>query len=228
MTITKDKGYIKLYRNIMAWKWYTEPNTMRLFIHCLLKANTIDKRWRNITIKKGAFVSSVANISKELNLSDKQVRIALNKLQQTKEITCKTSNKYTYINVNNWCKYQGAENIKSNNAHKIGNIDDIALCKRVIENYFKNYAELMPAVEKWLNYKRNKGQKYTQEGHIKNFIRKLLNLSNANVNMAQEIVNNAILNNWNGIYEIKNKNLKHYFMPDADKQDYFEKLAREI
>ena len=39
-------GYIKLHRSIMDWRWYDDPNTFRMFVHLLLKANHAAKDWR--------------------------------------------------------------------------------------------------------------------------------------------------------------------------------------
>ena len=50
-------GWISLHRKLKDWEWYTEPNTFRLFIHCLLSANHKDNSWRGIEVKKGSFVT---------------------------------------------------------------------------------------------------------------------------------------------------------------------------
>ena len=34
-----DTGWISLYRKFTEWEWYTDANTMRVFLHLLLKAN---------------------------------------------------------------------------------------------------------------------------------------------------------------------------------------------
>ena len=34
-----EEGYIKLCRKLAAWEWYTDANTVRVFIHCLIMAN---------------------------------------------------------------------------------------------------------------------------------------------------------------------------------------------
>ena len=31
-------GYVRLYRDILFWQWYKNPNVFRLYIHLLLKA----------------------------------------------------------------------------------------------------------------------------------------------------------------------------------------------
>ena len=101
-----SRGYIRLFRKIDSWEWYTEPNTIRMFLHCLIKANHTDKLWRGITIHAGSFVTSRASLAKELDITERQVRTAINHLKSTNELTSKSTNHYSIITVNNWYLYQ--------------------------------------------------------------------------------------------------------------------------
>jgi len=100
------EGYVKAFRSLLEWEWYTEPNVMRLFIHCLLNANYQQSKWRGDVIPAGSFITSSLKLSEELLLTRNQIRYALAKLEETKEITIKSTNRYTQINVINWAKYQ--------------------------------------------------------------------------------------------------------------------------
>jgi hypothetical protein len=100
------EGYIKAYRKLLDWEWYDNQNTKVLFLHCLLKANFKQSKWRGQTIPKGAFITSLSNLAKELCLSVREIRTALNNLKSTSELTSKTTNKYTLIKVENWALYQ--------------------------------------------------------------------------------------------------------------------------
>ena len=99
-------GWICLHRKITEWEWYTDANTMRLFVHFLLKANHTDKKWRGVEIKRGSFITSYDHLSTELNLSVKQIRTALDKLKRTSEVASKTTSKYSIITVLNYDLYQ--------------------------------------------------------------------------------------------------------------------------
>jgi len=101
-----SNGFIKLDRKILQWEWYQESNTFRVFTHCLLKANFQEKRWQGQIIKRGSFITSISNLSKETGLTFQQVRTALNKLQATGEITSKATNRNTQLTINNYDKYQ--------------------------------------------------------------------------------------------------------------------------
>lgn len=105
-------GWIKIHRRLLQWEWYSDTNTVRLFLHLLLNANYEDKRWRGFEIKRGQLVTGRLKLSEETNLSQQQVRTCLERLKSTNEITIKTTNKYTVITINKYEEYQqtGQEN----------------------------------------------------------------------------------------------------------------------
>ena len=100
-------GWIKLYRQIRQWRWYSDSNVKSLFIHCLLLANVNDGHWHEYDIKQGSFITSLGALSAELGMSMQQIRTALKKLQSSGEIVLKSTNKNTLITICNWASYQG-------------------------------------------------------------------------------------------------------------------------
>ena len=72
--------YIKLFRKMLNWEWYTDINTKVLFLHCLLKANWKDGSWHGYEYKRGQFITSLPSLAKETGLSIRQVRTALEHL----------------------------------------------------------------------------------------------------------------------------------------------------
>lgn len=99
-------GFIKLHRKMLEWGWYQDANTMRVFIHCLLRANHKSGEYKGLKIERGQFCTSVSVISKELRLSSKQVRTAFRHLQETNELAIKTANRYSLVTVNNYDFFQ--------------------------------------------------------------------------------------------------------------------------
>ncbi len=104
--IAQNNGFVKLFRDIEQWEWYTEPNAMRLFIHCLIKANHASKKWRGVTIHAGSFITSYSKLAQDLKLSEQNIRTALKRLKSTGELTLKATSQYSHISINNWQKYQ--------------------------------------------------------------------------------------------------------------------------
>jgi len=100
------KGWIKLHRQFLDWEWYSEPNCLRVFLHCLLKANHRDKAYRGTLIKRGTFVTSFEVLQYELSLTTQQLRTVLRKLESTGEINKQSTSKGTLITVCNYNTYQ--------------------------------------------------------------------------------------------------------------------------
>lgn len=100
------EGWIKLHRRLLEWEWYDEPNTFRLFMHCLLKANHKDNNYRGQLVKAGSFLTSRDLLAKETGLTTQQVRTSLKRLETTNEITTKKSKKGTVLQVIKYVSYQ--------------------------------------------------------------------------------------------------------------------------
>ena len=94
--------FIKIDRNIENWRWYQNANTFRVFIHCLLSASVKPHEWEGITIKRGEFPTSYDKIANTLNLTNQQVRTAVNHLKSTGEITTKIYSKFQVISIVNY------------------------------------------------------------------------------------------------------------------------------
>ena len=104
-------GWIKLHRDLIDWEWYTDHNTCRLFIHCVLRANFEDNIWRGIDIKRGSFYTSLGTISSETGLSLRQIRTSLDKLASTGELTSSGMARGRMITVMHYNQYQEADRL---------------------------------------------------------------------------------------------------------------------
>lgn len=102
-------GYIKLHRRFTKWGWYNDPNTARVFIHLLLTASWEECEYHGHKIKPGQVVTGRKMLAKDLKMSEKQIRTALEHLQSTNEITIQVTNRFSIITVVNWGKYQVLE-----------------------------------------------------------------------------------------------------------------------
>ena len=101
-----NEGYIKLYRRMMKWGWYTDPATKVVFLHLLLVAAHEPWEYRGIPMEAGQAVTTVAQIAGENGLTTKQVRTALNHLKTSGEVAIKGQTKYSVITIKNYRKYQ--------------------------------------------------------------------------------------------------------------------------
>lgn len=103
------EGYIKLYRSLLDWGWYSDNNTKAVFLHLLLTANFKDGQFRGRIIRRGQCVTSIPQLEKELHLTARQVRTALQHLKKTGELFLESTNRYTVATIQNYDRYQQAE-----------------------------------------------------------------------------------------------------------------------
>jgi len=99
-------GWIKLHRSILDWEWYGDINTKVLFLHLLLKSNTKDKYWKSNLVQRGQCISSYQNLADETGLTVSQVRLSVNKLRKTGELTHLNCGKFGLFTVINYDRYQ--------------------------------------------------------------------------------------------------------------------------
>ena len=100
------KGFIKLDRKLLSWRWYHDANTTRVFIHLLLTANIQENDFENVKIKRGELATSYESLASALNLSVKNVRTAINHLKATGEVAGKQYPKFQVISIKNYDAYQ--------------------------------------------------------------------------------------------------------------------------
>lgn len=121
------KGFITLERQILDWEWYDDLNTTRLFIHCLLRANHRENKWRGISIKRGSFLTSINTLSSETKLSISKIRTSIKKLKSTKEIAIESQAQHTVITVIKYDYYQSSDKQYDNCITRESQSDDKAL-----------------------------------------------------------------------------------------------------
>lgn len=97
-----DNGWIKIYRILADWEWYTDSHMVHLYIHLLISANSRDKRWRGIEVKRGQLITSLDKLHAQTGISVRSLRTCLERLESTGEIEQKTTNAYRLITI---CKY---------------------------------------------------------------------------------------------------------------------------
>lgn len=133
------EAYIKLFKKMLSWEWYDDPNTCRLFIHCLLKANWKPGSWHGIHYEAGQFITSLNTLSVETGLSFQQTRTALEHLKSTNEITDLRQSNYRIITIVKWSGYQGDNKLNNNEVTNLQQTDNKPL---TTDKEYKEYKEL--------------------------------------------------------------------------------------
>lgn len=125
-----DNEYIKLFRKMINWEWYTDVNTKVLFLHCLLRANWKDGNWKGIAYKRGQFITSLNTLATETGLSFSQVRTALRNLIKTGEVASTSQGKNRIITVHLYDSYQSLDKIIATSSQ-----DDSKIIARSSQQY---------------------------------------------------------------------------------------------
>lgn len=99
-------GWVKLYRQIMDWRWYKDSCTLHIFLHLLLKASTVDGEYMQLRTKRGQLITSQRDIADETGVSRQSVRTALRRLSETGAIsTQQLTQSGTLVTICNYDKY---------------------------------------------------------------------------------------------------------------------------
>lgn len=88
--------------------------------------------------------------------------------------------------------------------------------------------EFEPVFMEWLDYKRERREKYKSPKSMKLAYEKLIKLSNNNPSVAAEVINQSMANNWAGLFNLKNEtNRTNRFESDTTRRT-IESITRRI
>lgn len=98
--------WIKVDRNILAWGWYKDANTFRVFMHLLLTANVKPHKFLGVDVNRGEVATSYKSLAESLDISIRSVRTAISHLETTGEVTVKRHSRFSVISIPNYDSYQ--------------------------------------------------------------------------------------------------------------------------
>lgn len=101
--IDKQSGYIPLWRDGWEeWDWFYDDITKKVYDYCYRRASYKNRNYKGTELKKGSFVTSRKQISRELRISEQNVRTAIKHLKSTNDLTVETSRKGMIITIENY------------------------------------------------------------------------------------------------------------------------------
>lgn len=105
-----NRGYVKLWRKVDESGLLQNPVVLQLFCYVILKAShkktKILVNNNVVELEPGQLIFGRKRAAEDLNQSEQSIRTALETLKKMKIVTCKATNKYTLISVDNWALYQ--------------------------------------------------------------------------------------------------------------------------
>lgn len=147
-----EGGYIKLYRKMTKWQWYSDEVMFRVFMHLLLTANYEPMYWRDIKVDRGQTVVSVSKLSETLKYAKATVHRALIRLESSGEIKRQPNARYTIVTIVNYNSYQDKPNADRTLTERSPNADRTLAERRVV------------TMEEVKKNKKNKNDEEGEEG----------------------------------------------------------------
>jgi len=117
-----SKGFISLHRKLKDNPVWTDPNYLKLWIHCLFEASHKDREQlignEIVKLKRGQFITGRNALSEEMNRGVKPKQRLNNRtwfryLQNFETwgmLTIESTNKYSIVTIDNYDTYQGVFN----------------------------------------------------------------------------------------------------------------------
>jgi hypothetical protein len=103
-------GWIKVYRKILTSAVFENPNMLKIWVWCLIRANWTETTTMfdggELELQIGQFVTGRYTGSGECNMSPTTFYGNLKKLEQIGNITLKSDNKKTLVTIVNYSSYQ--------------------------------------------------------------------------------------------------------------------------
>ena len=105
-----ESGYVKLWRKSLKNGMMQNPELFLFWCWCLLKASHKERKimvgYQSVLLKPGEFIFGRKMASKELHLSERNIRTNVNFLEKSENVTIKTTNKFSILSIVNWNIYQ--------------------------------------------------------------------------------------------------------------------------
>jgi hypothetical protein len=117
---TMREGYIKLWRKLLEWEWFQEPNMVHLWIYLLLAANYKKSKWQGEDIEIGQLITGLKSLNVHTGISIQSLRTCLERLKSTGEITIRPTNKYSIVTIVKYDYYAGI--VKKSTSQSTGKI----------------------------------------------------------------------------------------------------------
>lgn len=173
---------------MLEWDGYRNANAVRLMLHLMLIADD-----------NGIVEASERSLAAELGMGRQEIRTAKATLISTHKLTQTLTHGKTILTL---CvsdavvkKQQPKQTTKQPNIQPTFQPTE-TVPVWVAQDYVRPFLD-------WVEYKKAKKQTYKTEQSLRACYNKLVKLSNGNADIACRIIDEAMANNWNGFYALK-------------------------
>ena len=246
-----EDGFVLLSRKIFSSKTFSSLNAIQklITIYLILMANHKDNEWwdnyhkKFITIKRGSFITSIEGIKKKINdklITTKKIRLILSTLRKMEFLAIEKASGYSHITILKYNLYQDMINYKgkrkgnerarqgqgkgkaratNNNDNNDNNGKNKEKRGDIFVKTLKDFKEMRIKIKKPMTEKAEELL--------------LINLNKLSKNEGEQvaILNQSILNCWQGVYALKDKPQDDEAQPKWEKKEVLrltpEQVARD-
>lgn len=168
----------------MDWEGYRSANAVRLMLHLMLIADD-----------NGEVAVSERSLAAELGMGRQEIRTAKSILISTHKLTQTVTHSKTILTL---CV---SDRVVKNRQQKQPTKQPKAQPIETVPSWVA-YDYVRPFLD-WVEYKKAKKQTYKTEQSLRACYNKLVKLSNGSADIACRIIEEAMANNWNGFFALK-------------------------
>ena len=241
-------GWIKLHRKLKDSLVFDNPDLLKVWIWCLLKATHDDYTQmiglQEVELKKGQFIFGRKVAANELKMSESKTYRLIKKLENMQNLNIKANNKFSVITIENWEIYQSdnnnneqqseqqMNNKRTTNEQHMNTNKNIKNNKNIsIYSIFDSYSDNTDLRQALRDYSimRNKIKAPLTERAVTLLLNKLDALASTD-ELKIKLLENATLSNWKSVYPLKEEkqqdkskqgkpNKFHNFIQSEENQD---------
>lgn len=194
-------GFIKLHRKLQEWEWYNKSEMVHLFIHLLINANSKDKPWQKIVVKRGQLVTGFSSLSEKTGISIRTLRTCFERLKSTGELSVKTTNKYSVVTI---CKYDDYNDSisKTDKQNDTQPVTQPTTTKKYKNNNIE-LSEYDKALNEFIDMRFKMKKPINTDRAYNGLINKLNQLAPNNDELKVKIIDQSILHNYLSFFPLK-------------------------
>lgn len=237
---SEKSGYIKTYRSLQDWQWYTTDGMLLVWTHILLNARIEPGYSYGVYIDRGQLIVGRKKLSEKLNMSEQRVRTCLNRLKSTNEITMISTSKYTLITVIKWEKYQGDGKKSTNKSTKLATNEQPTTNQQLTNNQplnkndkndkndkNKDIGVFETTLNDFITMRKAIKKPLTDKALV--LLKNKLNGITINEEEQIKILEQSILNNWQSVFPLKTdlpkKNFNNFGRKEIETEE--DQLAKQ-
>ncbi|MFA6131425.1 MAG: hypothetical protein WC730_04180 [Patescibacteria group bacterium] len=221
-----ENGWIKINRSLKKKGYYTQSEYVHLWVHLLLSVNHEETEflWNGkiLKIKRGQFVTGRKKLALETGINEHKVDRILKCFESEQQIEQQTTTKYRLITVINYEKYQQYEQqIEQQVSNKRATSEQQLSTNNKLKNIERDRdaekIDLPDWLDKgswmeWVAYR--KGRKLTTNEKT---MKKQIDFLAENRAVHKEIINQSIMNGWQGLFPLKANGAPSVKKPESGK-----------